>query len=185
MFHYHDYTKLKVIKAMVETAKYLYKNKKSKAMQYLVDEASITSFDVDGELINESDYSIMISDSQNIIELMNSFKQLAPEGIKAGKFSFSNYMDISLSKSLAETRRSIEDFEEAANESARKDSEAQQQAQQAQMEKVEAAAMRAEELEKYKIDEDNETKITIQQMKDETEDKKILASDNSDDEGGF
>lgn len=178
LFHYHDYTKLKVLKAIVETAKYLYKSKKSQVLQYLVDESSIEAFDVDGRLINESDYSIMISNSQNVVELMNSFKQLAPEGIKAGKFNFSNIMDIYLSKSLAETRRTIETFEDEANERERKANEAQQKAIEAQEAKAEARELRKEELEKYKIDEDNETKIEIKKMDVEVEEKKIESSED-------
>jgi len=186
LFHFHDYTKLKVLKAIVENAKWLYKNGKSKVIQYLVDESSIASFKVDGELINESDYAIMISNSQNITELINSFKQLAPEGMRAGKFNFSNVMDIYLSKSLAETRRTIEDFEASAEEAERKRSE--EASKQAEAARIAAKEIRdkEDELKRYEIDKDNETKIIIQDKKDAVELKKIEASeDDETDEFSF
>lgn len=180
LFHMHDYTRLKVLKAIVENAKYLYKNKKSKVMQYLVDETSLASFEIDGDLINESDYSIMISNNQNITQLINSFKQLAPEGIKAGKMNFSNIMDVYISKSLAETRRAIEEFEERAEENARKQEEARQAQLKAQVEKEEKRYQEEQDLKKYEIDKNNENKLEIQREKNEIELKKLEQSEYKD-----
>lgn len=180
LFHLHDYTRLKVLKLVLENAKFLYKNKKSKVMQYLVDDTSIASFNIDGDLINESDYAVMISNSQNITQMIDSFKSLAPEAMGANKMSFSNIMDVYLSKSLSETRRTIEEFEEQSDEAARKSDEAKQQQMKAQMEKEEQRYSDEQKLKKYEIDEDNRVKLEIQESKERIEQEKIESSTDSD-----
>jgi hypothetical protein len=177
LFSTHDYTRLKVMKVIVENAKYLYKNKKSQMMQYLMDDTIINSFVVDGELLNESDYAVMITNSNNIEELIQSFKQLAPELIRANKANFSNLMDIYLSKSLAETRRSIENIEAESEERDAKRAEEQNKLQQEQMQRAAEMKQQEIELEKYKIDANNAADIKIQEMKNDVEREKLASQE--------
>ena len=173
-FALHDNTKLRVLGTLLETAKYAWRNKKNEKLQFISDEMSSVITEIDGQQFNDADYGIMISNSTNDAELINTMKQLAQAGIQNDKINFSGLMDIYLSESMSSIRRKIETYEE---QSLQREQDTQQQNIDAQTQAVEAEAQskqadREQAMQKTLID--SETKITVAEIGAETK------SDNGD-----
>lgn len=108
LFLIHDNTKLRALEMLLETAKFTYLNN-SEAFQYIADsDLAQQIFTVDGELFNEADYGLVMTDSSIQTEMRNSLIQLAHAGIQSGTINFSTFMEIYMSDSIADTRRKIE-----------------------------------------------------------------------------
>ena len=125
---------------------------------------SSTSTEIDGQMFNEADYGIMISNSTNDAELVNAMKQLAQAGLQNDKINFSGLMDIYLSESMSSMRRKIEKYEE---DSEKVQAQQQQQAveQQQQVLQAEVADKQAERDQRFKEKVlDSETKITVAEI---------------------
>lgn len=132
LFLLHDQTKLRALEVLLETAKFAYLND-SKVAQYIMDDTLAQQiYTIDGELFNEADYGLVMTDSSAHAEFRNAFVQLAHAGIQNQMLNFSSFMDIYLSDSIADTRRKIE---RAEMEMQQRKSQ-QQQAQQEHEEKM-------------------------------------------------
>jgi hypothetical protein len=163
-FMVHDNTKMRVLAALLETAKYAWRNKNHEKLQYISDEMSSTITEIDGQMFNEADYGIMISNSTNDAELVNAMKQLAQAGLQNDKINFSGLMDIYLSESMSSMRRKIEKYEE---DTEKVQAQQQQQAveQQQQAVQAEVADKQAERDQRFKEKVlDSETKITVAEI---------------------
>jgi hypothetical protein len=167
-FMMHDNTKLRVLETLLETAKYAWRNKSHEKLQYISDEMASIITEIDGQQFNEADYGIMISNSTNDIELINTMKQLAQAGLQNDKINFSGLMDIYLSESMSSIRRKIETYEEETNqrqqEQQKQAIDAQNQATQAKAESEQAK--READMQKILIQ--SETDITVAQIRSES-----------------
>jgi hypothetical protein len=160
IFSTHDETKLRVLEALLETAKYAWKDNKKK-LQYVLDDMSYAILDVDGEIFNEAEYGIFVTDGRASVELMQTMKQLAHAGIQNDKITFGGLLDIYTSPSISVMRRKIEEQEQAAMERASEQSKAQQKMAEQQLQAQAAAAQaQMEQTERMNI-RDNETKIAM------------------------
>jgi len=146
---------------LLETAKYAWRNKSNEKLQYISDEMSSVITELDGELFNDADYGIMISNSTNDAELIQAMKQLAQAGLQNDKINFSGLMDIYLSESMSSMRRKIEQYEEEALQRQDQQMQAQNEAvqQAAQVEAESAQAEREQRFQEKILD--SETKITV------------------------
>ena len=163
-FMMHDNTKLRVLQVLLETAKYAWRNKKSERLQYITDEMTSIITEIDGQLFNDAEYGIMISNSTNDAELIQAMKSLAQAGLQNDKLNFSALMDIYLSDSMSSMRRKIEQYEEDAEKAVQ---QAQQEQLQAQKEQTDAlmADKQAERDQRFKEKVlDSETKITVAEI---------------------
>lgn len=104
----HDMVKIRVLEALLETAKYAWKDTKNKKIQYILDDGASVLFELDGELINECDFGILINSSSNSFELLQTMKQLAHAGLQTGALNFSQLLDIYSTESIASIRRKIQ-----------------------------------------------------------------------------
>ena len=127
LFMIHDFTKLRALEVLLETAKYAYMNE-SKAAQYVI-EADLAQhiYTIDGELFSEADYGLVMTDSSMQTELKNALIQLAHAGIQAGNLNFSSFMDIYMTPSIADIRRKIERAEMGNVQRQQQSEEAQRQ----------------------------------------------------------
>ena len=160
IFSLHDQTKLRVMEVLLETAKYAWKND-SKKIQYVLDDMSYAILNVDGEVFNEAEYGVFVTDGRNTAELMQTMKQLAHAGIQNDKITFGGLLDIYTSPSISVMRRKIEEQENAAMERASEQAKAQQKAQEQAIQaqtQVKQAEMEQKERQNIR---DNETKIAI------------------------
>ncbi|KKM01903.1 hypothetical protein LCGC14_1789780 [marine sediment metagenome] len=163
-FMMHDNTKMRVLTALLETAKYAWRNKSHEKLQYISDEMSSVITEIDGQMFNEADYGIMISNSTNDAELIQAMKQLAQAGLQNDKINFSGLMDIYLSDSMSSMRRKIEQYEEDAEKIAAQQQQAQldSQQQQAELALQDKKEERAQKFKEKVLE--SETKITVAEI---------------------
>lgn len=162
-FKTHESVKLDVLTAFLEAAKIALKGDKRK-VQYILDDQTIEVLNIDGEELLESDFAITIGSTSKMVELEQVVKQHTQSYLQNGG-NLSTVMDIYFSPSLLDMRRRLEQAEEEQHQRA---SEAQQQQAQAQQEEYQRQAEFRErqlQLQDLLNQRDNETRITIEQMK--------------------
>jgi hypothetical protein len=135
-FYKHELFKAKALECFLETAKIAFKNG-NKTLQYVLGDESIQMFNVDGDLIQEVDYGILVSFNNKYQELDQVMKELAHAGIQNDKMDFSTLMSIYMSDSLSAIRRMIEGKEKDKID---RDSQAAQQQQEVQQQQIETMA---------------------------------------------
>lgn len=165
IFALHDNTKVRVMEALLETAKYAWRNDRSKRTQYVLDDMSTSILDIDVDVFRESDYGIFVNNTSEETELISSMKQLAHAMLQNDKINVTDLMTVLTSNSIASMRRRLEASDEERREREQKNVEAQNQAQ---IEKIQADE-RNKQLElQFSREEnirDNQTKIAVEQMK--------------------
>lgn len=128
LFLLHDNTKLRALQALLEVAKFAYRDVNNKVAQYVLDgDLSQTIFNIDGESFMEADYGIVLTDSSNYVNMMNVIQQLTQAGLQNQKLNFSSVLDIFLSPSFVDARRKIEQYEEEFDVKMQQQQEGQQQ----------------------------------------------------------
>lgn len=164
LFYTHEQTKLRLLKTVLETAKYCVR-KGSKKLQNIMDDMSTAIYTIDGELLNEAEYGLHLSNSSSDAELMRALKDLAHAGIQNDKINFGQLMDIYTTSSINAIRRKIERTEQ---EKIQRDQQAQQQQLESQQ-KIEAEriAFEREKLDRedYNREQDRIVEIQVAQIK--------------------
>lgn len=177
-FNTHEKVKLRALKAFLETAKVALKGN-NKKVQYVLDDQTVELLNMDGDVINEADYGLVLTSSSKSSELEQTLKQYAQAFLQNGG-RLSSIMDIYFSPSLSDMRRKLETAE---NDIDKKNAQAQeqnnklaQQAQQAQM-ALEQAKL---ELDEAKNIRDNETAKYIAELKISSEGDGIIDESDND-----
>lgn len=109
-FYKHDQVKKRVLSTFLETAKYALKGK-NKKINYIADDYTKQVLNVDGDLINESEYGILASDSHKVLKIRDTAEQMAQSFMQNGG-RFSTVLDILNSPSMADMRNKIEQSED-------------------------------------------------------------------------
>lgn len=177
-FYKHDQVKKRVLRTFLETAKFALKGK-NKKINYIADDLTKQIINVEGDLINESEYGILATDSQKVLRIREMAEQASQAFMQNGG-RFSTVLDIFNSPSMADMRNKIEQSED---EQAQRDAEAgkiAQQTEEAKLAQEEAKLDREDEnnrkdriLKKYEID----SKSMIEHEKLDQQDS--LNKDNS------
>jgi hypothetical protein len=115
-----------VLECFIETAKIALKGRKKK-FEYILSDGSRQLMEIDGDEFAESDYGLVIDNSQGSQELSQKLDMLAQAALQTQTLSFSTITKLYTSSSLAEKQRLIERDERAIQER-------QAQAQQQQLE---------------------------------------------------
>lgn len=125
IFHLHSAFKRRVMRRILEVAKYVWKNNPQKAQLVLDDMGMeiVTTYDE----FFESEYDIHVANSSADEELMQALKQLAHAAMQNGQASFKQIIEIYRTDSIASVARKLE---EAEDEAIRRAQEAQQAEQQ-------------------------------------------------------
>lgn len=165
LFMIHDFTKLRALEVLLETAKYAYIDE-SKAAQYIMEsDLAQQIYTIDGELFSEADYGLTITDSTSQTELKNTLIQLAHAGIQSGNLNFSNFMDIYMTPSIADVRRKIE---RAENDNIQRQQQQQEAQQKHEQEMLQMEIENREDVQRARIEEllvDRETKLMLEEIK--------------------
>lgn len=170
-FMQHEHVKLRVLTAFLETAKIALKGKNPK-VQYILDDQTIQTLNVDGDVFCEADYGVVATNSSKTQEMEQTIKGYAQSFLQNGG-NLSTIMDIYFSPSLSDMRRKIEIAEDDLHQ---KNSEASQQQaklaeqQQQQELQLEQAKMKLEDTINIR---DNETKLQIASLNKEDYDTDI------------
>lgn len=158
-FRIHEDVKLRVIRAYAEACKYAYKGKNLKK-QFLLDQASIEILEIDGDMINEADYDILISNTNKNMELEQMLKQSSQQFVQAGG-SFTTLFDVWTSSSLTEMRRKLEADETKRAEQAQQAQEMESKMQEQMMLKEEEFRNKDMALRDLLNQRDNDTRLAI------------------------
>ena len=173
LFHTHNNVKKAVLESLVETAKVAWGDnteqsakKKSKKIQYVLDDMSVSMLSIDPDLFTNSSYGIFVSDSGKDQETFMVLRQLAQAALQNQRAELSDVIKMFSTNSTSELKTILEKAE-----SQRKAEEQQmQQMQQESQERIAQAQQEQEQekmmLDKYKTDEDNATKLEIARMKE-------------------
>ena len=160
LFVTHDDVKKRVLECFLETAKMALKGR-NKKFQYILSDTSTRIMEIDGDEFAESDYGLVVDNSNGTQELQQKLDMLAQAALQTQTLSFSTITKLYTSSSLAEKQRLIERDEKAIQER-------QAQAQQQQMESQQQIAQMQLEQKQMEMQQDdllnqrdNETKILI------------------------
>lgn len=141
-FAEHELVKIRVLECLLETAKYAWKDRKNKKIQYVLDDGSNIILNLEGTEFTESEYGLQITSSANNQRMLNAMQQLAQAGIQNDKINFSQLLDIYSTDSISAIRRKIERGEREKNQ---RDQQAQQQQAKLQQQQIEAQLRMADD----------------------------------------
>lgn len=160
IFALHDDVKKRALECFLETAKICLKGR-SKKFSYILADGSQRIANIDGDEFAESDYGLVVDNSNGVQDLHQKLDMLAQAGLQNQMISFSTIMKLYGSTSLAEKQRLVENDERNIQERQSQQAQAEQQLRQAEMQQKAA-------LEQAKLDQedrlnlrDNETKLAI------------------------
>lgn len=174
LFLMHDDVKKRAIECFLETAKAAFRGRKMK-FKYILPDYSEKMIEIDGDEFLESDYGLVVDNSQGTQKLNSELETLAQAGLQNHLLTFSTLMKIYNTSSIAEKQRLIEEDERKMMQ--------MQQEQAAQQSQIEQAKLEQEmQLEQAKLQneremntENNEVKLLIANI-----DKKFNESNNTD-----
>ena len=163
LFIQHDDVKKRALECFLETAKIALKGR-NKKFQYILSDSSMRVMDIDGDEFAESDYGLLVDNSQGTQELSQKLDMLAQAALQNQTLSFSTIMKLYNSSSLAEKQRIVENDERKIQER-----NAQAQQQQLEVQQQEAQMKQEAEMAKMQLEDtvnqrDNETKILVAQI---------------------
>jgi len=122
-FLQHEETQLRVMKTLLEVAKYAWIDLKSKKIQHVLDNGTTEIYNIDVEKFVEADYDIAVINGFDD-NMLNTVKQLAHAGLQNQMLKFSDLIDILTTDSLSSVKRKLQNKEEEQEQK----QEAQQQA---------------------------------------------------------
>jgi hypothetical protein len=165
LFEEHEYTKQRVLEALLETAKFSLRNRRNKKLQYILDDLSFAVYDLDIEGFTDASYGLKVASSSKQSQLEQQMQTLAQAALQAGTLMFSQYMDISNVNSLSDKINRLKSYEEEQQLRAQKQQEGDQQMQQEQlkMQMQENQVQRDHELKLKQLE--WQMKMQIEQMK--------------------
>lgn len=111
-FTVHENTKLRVLSALLETAKYCLRNETDKRLFYILDDLSIKMAKVDGSQLSSSDFDIFITHSSKYIEFEQAVKQLAHAAMQNQMIGFKEVIQIYQANSIYDMGKIMENSEE-------------------------------------------------------------------------
>ena len=163
LFLQHEDVKKRALECLLETAKIALKGR-SKKFQYILADSSMRVMDVDGDEFAESDYGLLVDNSQGAQELSQKLDMLAQAALQNQTLSFSTIMKLYNSSSLAEKQRIVENDERKIQERNQQLQQQQLQVQQQEAQMKQQAELARMEHEALMNTEDNETKIIVAQI---------------------
>ena len=163
VFMQHDDVKKRALECFLETAKIAMRGR-NKKFQYILSDNSQRVMDIDGDEFAESDYGLVVDNSQGSQELSQKLDMLAQAALQNSTLSFSTIMNLYNSRSLAEKQRLVERDEKAIQERNTQAAQQQQESQEriAQME-ISQKQAELEQKEQANI-RDNEVRLMIASM---------------------
>lgn len=163
LFMIHEDVKKRVLECFLETAKIALRGRKKK-FQYILSDTSMRVMDIDGDEFAESDYGLVVDNSNGAQELQSKLDTLAQAALQTQTLSFSTITKLYTSVSLAEKQRLIEkderDIRERAAQAQQQQLESQERIAQAEQQQKQAELQQKEQANIR----DNETRILVAQM---------------------
>lgn len=183
-FAIHDNVKLRTLRALLEVSKYCLREK-TESIQYITSEMTAQIFQVDGELINEAEYGILVGSANDDARMIESLQEAVKIALQTGAVDLVQLMDVFSSGSTAVIKRKIEksvkEKQQIEQEQIKQQQQLEQQklqfeAQKAQQEQADKQADR--DLKQYEIDREFEKYIQGKEI-DAAAKQKQLDVDNN------
>ena len=163
-FSTHSSVKKEVMSALIDTAKVAWGDGEKEKLQYVGDDMTVAMFKIDPEQFSNTSYGIFVSDSARDQELFMILRQLTQAALQNQMTELSDVIKMFSTNSTAELRTMLETSEDKR----RAREQQMQQAQAQSQEKIAQAQLETEQkklqLEKYKTDANNETKIEVAEI---------------------
>lgn len=169
LFWYHNQAKRRAFTLLLDTAKYAWGSYNKKKLHYMLDDVTRVFLNI-SEDFSYSDYDIFVTDSTKEIQNIEALRTLMQPAMQNGA-SLLDVAEIMTLDNMTAIRNKLQEIEDKRNKQAQ---QAQEQEQQNQLEQIQAqqAAQQAMqeiestklELERYKIDTDNQTKIQVAEI---------------------
>lgn len=168
-FWVHNQVKRECLTMLLNTARYAWKDGNKTHLQYILDDATRAFITLSDTILYE-DFDIFVEDTTKNQQYIESLKQLMQPAMQNGA-SLLDIAEIITMDNISMIKSRLEEIEQKRMEQQQAMEQAQaereQQAIQMQNEIKEEELMIKEaemDLEKYKIDQDNATKITVAQL---------------------
>lgn len=165
MFNILDNIKVRTLSTVLEIAKYALRNK-TESIQYVTNEMTSKIFEIDGELINEAEYGILIGNAVQDAQAIQTLQRATEIALQTGEVDLIQLMDIFSNESTSEIKRRIQKSVNEKREAQAQQAEAERQTEEAKLQTQLALqqfqateAQKDRDLEKYKIDTTNQTNI--------------------------
>ena len=167
LFTKHDDVKKRVLECFLETAKIALRGN-SKKFQYILSDGSQKIIDLDGDEFAECDYGLVVDAGNDTNILNQKIETLAQAAMQGGVLSFSSMLKLFKSASLEEKTNLIAREEQQMREANQQAQQEQLQVQQQQAQ-LDLQMKQAElQLKDTMNQRDNETKLTIAAMNQNT-----------------
>lgn len=167
LFQKHDDTKRRVLECWLETAKAAMRGRNIK-FQYVLSDNSRRVMEIDGDEFAESDYGLLVDNSNDTQKLYNQLDQLSQAAIQ-NQYRLSTIVKLYSSASLAEKTRILENYEREMQQQQQQQQQQQMQIQQQEIQakqQIEAQKMQQEDMINQR---DNETKIQVAEINSRAE----------------
>jgi hypothetical protein len=163
-FAIHDLVKSKCYEVMLEYLKVLWKDEKGQR-QYVLDDLSNHLIDIDGELLNEAEYGIRITNSSQLYSMYTAIQQLTHAAMQTGTATLSDVARMYMATSPSQMLHELEESEEKRIEQQNAQAKMQQETVQAQMQAQQQLEQikHQQELEKLKLE--YQYKLEIERLK--------------------
>lgn len=174
LFLMHDDVKKRAIECFLETAKAAFRGRKIK-FKYILPDYSEKMIEIDGDEFLESDYGLVVDNSEGTQKLNSELETLAQAGLQNHLLTFSTLMKIYNTSSIAEKQRLIEDDERKMMQMQQEQAAQQSQIEQAKLEQQMQLEQAKLQNEREMNTENNEVKLLIANI-----DKKFNDENNTD-----
>src|SRR5699024_6661899 len=161
-FSIHEDFKIRVIRAFIEAAKIALRDNKEKA-QYILDDMTIQILEIDGEMLAEADYDVLITNSSKASKLEQNINELSQAFLQNGG-RLSTVMDVFMSDSLADKRMKIKIAEDEMDERAQEENEIQERMNSESIQAQAESEQAERDLKDLINQRDNETKIYLKEL---------------------
>jgi hypothetical protein len=167
LFQKHDDTKRRVLECWLETAKAAMRGRNIK-FQYVLSDNSRRVMEIDGDEFAESDYGLLVDNSNDTQKLYNQLDQLSQAAMQ-NQYRLSTIVKLYSSASLAEKTRILENYEREMQQQQQQQQQQQMQIQQQEIQakqQIEAQKMQQEDMINQR---DKETKIQVAEINSRAE----------------
>ena len=168
LFQRHDDTVRRVLEAFLETAKVAFRGH-TKKFQYILPDSSIKLMEIDGDEFSESDYGIVIDNSNDTQRLNNQIDTLAQAALQNNVLDFASVMRLYTSTSISEKIRMVDAAEKQMRERQEQQLQQQQQLEQQKIQAQQQTAQMQMQMQDSLNQRDNETKIRVAEINSQAE----------------
>ena len=159
-FFIHDETKKRVMLALLDTAKQLWKNNKSKKISFIMDDMSRVAMDINGQDFAASEQDIFITDSSDDLKIRQTIEGLSQAYVQNGG-SLTLPIKVLRSDSITQMAKLIEEEELAMQKRQQEAEDKKIQSNEAIQQAMLQDKQADRDLEYYKIDTEANTKLAI------------------------